>query len=365
MSTPYLEPKRVVVAMSGGVDSSVAAALLVEQGYEVIGLMMRLWSEPGADNTSGNAANKCCTPESMGNARYIANQLDIPFYVVDTQDVFRRKIVNFFVDGYSNGVTPNPCVECNRHIRWDFLLNKALEFGATHLATGHYAQVKYAEDHYQLWRGVDRHKDQSYVLSVMGQQQLQRALFPVGGIPKPEVRKLAEKFNLPVAKKQDSQDLCFLKDNDYRRFLRDNAPNIMDHGEIVDSSGNVLGEHLGLPNYTIGQRRGIGIAAAHPLYVIGKNAQANTLIVGPKAELGTPSLIAKRVNWVDGITPEAPFKALVQIRYKAQARPATIIPTGAHSIKVEFDEPVRDATPGQAAVVYDGDRCIAGGIIFE
>ncbi len=365
MSTPYLEPKRVVVAMSGGVDSSVAAALLVEQGYEVIGLMMRLWSEPGADNTSGNAANKCCTPESMGNARYIAAQLDIPFYVVDTQDVFRKKIVNFFVDGYSAGVTPNPCVECNRHIRWDFLLNKALELGATHLATGHYAQVRYAEDHYQLWRGVDQHKDQSYVLSVMGQEQLQHALFPVGGIPKPEVRKLAERFDLPVAKKQDSQDLCFLKDNDYRRFLRDNVPDIMDAGEIVDTTGKVLGQHVGLPNYTIGQRRGIKVAASYPLYVIGKDAQANTLIVGPKEKLGTKSLIAKRVNWVNGVTPEAPFEALVQIRYKSKAVPATVTPLSAHTMEVTFADPIRDATPGQAAVVYHGEQCIAGGIIFE
>ena len=253
--------------MSGGVDSSVAAALLKEQGHNVIGLMMRLWSE------YDGAHNRCCAPDAMANARYIANQLDIPFYVVDTQDVFKQTIVNFFIEGYANGVTPNPCMECNRHIRWDFLLNKALSLGATHMATGHYARVRHVRathdsprseaerdasplPTYELLKAIDPNKDQSYVLSVMGQHQLSHAMFPLGDYTKPQVRELAKKFNLPVAEKPDSQDLCFLSDNDYRRFLNDHAKGIAKAGDIVDASGKVLGEHNGLPFYTIGQQKG-------------------------------------------------------------------------------------------------------------
>jgi tRNA-uridine 2-sulfurtransferase len=352
---------RVVVAMSGGVDSSVAAALLKEQGYDVIGMMMRLWSEETAD---GCTHNRCCTPGQMNDARRIADKLGIPFYVLDTKDVFRGKIVQFFIDQHRQGVTPNPCMECNRHIRFDFLQKNALALDADYLATGHYARITQdANGRFLLKKGVDDHKDQSYVLSVMGQQQLAHALFPVGEFPKPEVRKLAEKFGLPTASKKDSQDLCFIGDGNYRRFLTEYAPDVMSAGPILLRTGQVIGQHEGLANYTIGQRKGLGVQSNEPLFVIGTNPQLNALIVGTAAELGSQTLTAHRVNWVSGETPAESFRAEVKIRYKAKPAWAWIEPIGADQMRVQFDEPLRDITPGQGAVVYEGDICLGGGII--
>ena len=353
--------RRVVVAMSGGVDSSVAAALLVEQGYEVIGMMMRLWSEESA---GGRVHNRCCTPDQMADARRIADRLNIPFYVLDTRDVFEHSIVDFFIDQHRQGVTPNPCIECNRRIRFDWLQKNALALDAEFLATGHYARVRQTEDgSYQLLKAVDKRKDQSYVLSVMGQHELAHALFPAGEYTKPEVRQLAEKFGLPTASKHDSQDLCFLGDGDYRRFLRERAPDVMTAGPIVRKDGSVVGEHIGLANYTIGQRKGLGVQTHEPLYVIGMNPYRNTLVVGSRDELGFRSLRANRVNWISGQAPEQGFHAEVKIRYQSKAVPAWIEPQGDAGFQVSFDEPVRDVTPGQGAVIYDGDVCIGGGII--
>jgi tRNA-uridine 2-sulfurtransferase len=352
---------RVVVAMSGGVDSSVAAALLVEQGYEVVGMMMRLWSE---ETVGGRVHNRCCTPDQMADARRIAHKLDIPFYVLDTKDVFREKIVDFFIDQHRQGVTPNPCMECNRHIRFDWLQGHALAMDADYLATGHYARIdRDSNGRFTLKKGVDEGKDQSYVLSVMGQEQLRHAMFPVGEHPKPEVRQIAERFGLPTASKKDSQDLCFLGDGDYRRFLSVYAPEVMAAGPIVRKTGEVIGEHQGLANYTIGQRKGLGIYAPEPLYVIGMNPYRNALVVGTADELGATALTANRVNWVSGETPSAPFYAEVKIRYKANPVSAWVEPFSDDQIHVEFDEPVRDITPGQGAVVYDGGTCLGGGII--
>ncbi len=352
---------RVVVAMSGGVDSSVAAALLVEQGYEVVGMMMRLWSD---ETVGGRVSNRCCTPDQMADARRIADKLDIPFYVLDTKDVFREKIVDFFIDQHRQGVTPNPCMECNRHIRFDWLQGHALAMDADYLATGHYARIASDENgRFTLKKGVDEGKDQSYVLSVIGQEQLRHAMFPVGEHPKPEVRKIAERFGLPTASKKDSQDLCFLGDGDYRRFLTVYAPEVMAAGPIVRKTGEIIGEHQGLANYTIGQRKGLGIYAPEPLYVIGMNPYRNALVVGTVDELGATTLTAKRVNWVGGETPTDLFRAEVKIRYKANPVSAWVEPVGDDEFRVEFDEPMRDITPGQGAVVYDGDTCLGGGII--
>jgi tRNA-specific 2-thiouridylase len=354
----------VVVAMSGGVDSSVAAALLVEQGYKVIGMMMRLWAEETFDGFSGH--NRCCTPDQMADARRIANKLDIPFYVIDTKDVFRQKIVQFFMDGYRDGVTPNPCLECNRHIRFDWLLNHALAMDADFLATGHYARVTHAGDgSAQLRMGLDPRKDQSYVLSVLTQEKLQHAMFPIGGYEKPHVREIAAELGLPVAQKSESQDLCFLGDGDYRRFLRDHSGSIFAAGDIRTRSGEVLGQHDGLPNYTIGQRKGLGITAPQPMYVLEMDVANNALIVGTAADLGSDALTAERVNWIADAPPDNRFRASVKIRYKSQPHPATVTVLDEGRIQVQFDEPRRDITPGQGAVVYQDDLCLGGGVIVR
>lgn len=350
---------KVVVAMSGGVDSSVAAGLLVQQGYEVTGVMMRLWSEPGSES-----ANRCCTPDSMAQARKVAAILDIPFYALDAKQVFHNTIVTSFIDGYAQGITPNPCLVCNRHVRWEFLLNYALGMGADYMATGHYARVEQTEDKiYGLFKAADEQKDQSYVLHVLQQAQLQHALFPLGSLTKPEVRSLAHKFNLPIAERPDSQDLCFLGDGDYRSFLNRNAPEIFVPGPITDNNGNVIGEHGGLANYTIGQRKGLGISSSTPYYVMKKDINANTLVVARKEELGQNQLTAIRINWISGTPPATAFRAQIKIRYKAKLAWGTVEPTESNQAFVSFDESQRDITPGQAAVFYVDDQVIGGGLI--
>ncbi|MDH5607589.1 MAG: tRNA 2-thiouridine(34) synthase MnmA [Anaerolineae bacterium] len=350
---------KVVVAMSGGVDSSVAAALLVEQGYQVTGMMLRLWSEPGMETY-----NRCCTPAAMANARQVASILDIPFYAIDAKDRFREVVVEYFLDGYAQGVTPNPCLACNRHIRWEYLLNRALALGADYMATGHYARVEHAQDRpVKLYKAVDPEKDQSYVLSVLNQEQLRHALFPLGGYSKPQIRALAEKFNLPVAQTKDSQDLCFLAGTDYRSFLERHGRQQDTPGPIKDLEGVFLGEHSGLSNYTIGQRKGLGIAMPEPYYVIRKDISTHTLVVGKKHQLGSSHLSAANVNWLDGKTPRDAFDADIKIRYTAKLAPGRVIPDGNDGFSVEFMQPQRDITPGQAAVIYKQDLVIGSGII--
>lgn len=350
---------KAVVAMSGGVDSSVAAALLKEQGYEVIGMMLRLWSEPGKEES-----NRCCTPDSMAQARRVAALLDIPFYVIDAKDVFRETVVEYFLEGYARGETPNPCLVCNRKIRWTFLLDHALALGADFMATGHYARVRNENGKVELLRAVDRNKDQSYVLHVLDQEKLKHALFPVGEFTKPEIRQIAEKHGLPTASRKDSQDLCFLAGEDYRNFLQRNAAEMLKPGEIVTRDGEAIGSHNGLANYTIGQRKGLGVASPVPLYVITKDAVRNTLIVGTQEQLGSTELTARDVNWVSGETPREPFRAEVKIRYTAKEAEAWVTPNGEEQAQVTFDAPQRDITAGQAAVFYQSDVVLGGGIIL-
>ena len=349
----------VVVAMSGGVDSSVAATLLVHQGYRVIGMMMRLWSEPGKE-----ADNRCCTPDAIAMARRVAAILNIPFYTIDAQAEFHSRVVEYFINGYIHGVTPNPCLMCNRHIRWEFLLNHALSLGAQFMATGHYAQVRKTEDGlFQLVKAISPQKDQSYILHVMNQESLSHALFPVGTYEKKEVRELAAQYNLPVADRGESQDLCFLGNSDYRDFLARYAPHSYQPGSIRTSDGRLLGQHQGLSSYTIGQRKGLGIQSPEPLYVIAKDALTNALIVGTSKEMGKSTFLAKDVNWISGSPPKEELRAQIKIRYKAAEAWGWVKPVGEDAFQVKLDEPLRDITPGQAAVIYDGDVCLGGGII--
>ena len=347
--------------MSGGVDSSVAAALLVEQGYQVIGLMLRLWSESGRSEE-----NRCCTPDSMALARRVAAQLNIPFYAVDAQQLFRDKVVQYFIMGYSEGITPNPCLACNRLVRWGFLLDRAIDLGAQSMATGHYARLIPDENgKLRLLKGIDPKKDQSYVLHFLGQSDLEKTLFPVGGFTKPQVREMAKKMNLPVAEKPDSQDLCFLGAEDYRKFLLRHVPEVEKSGPIYSVDGELIGEHRGLAFYTIGQRKGLGVASSDPLYVIAKDGQRNSLLVGKGDRLGSYSLSASEANWIAGDPPTTPFRSQVKIRYTAQATWAQVTPEGRDRVQVQFEQPVRDITPGQAVVFYIEDECLGGGIIQE
>jgi tRNA-uridine 2-sulfurtransferase len=351
----------VVVAMSGGVDSSVAAALLVEQGYPVVGIMLRLWSEPGMESE-----NRCCTPDDMAVARRVAARLDIPFYAVDARDYFRKEVVEGFIEGYRAGWTPNPCVRCNQNVRWGFLLDQAKKLGAEYLATGHYARLDRGQDNkIRLLRGVDESKDQSYVMSVLNQQQLAHTLFPLGDYRKEQVRELATRHRLAAAKKPDSQDLCFLGNQDYRQFLIRNAPDVVRPGLIVNQSGETVGKHQGLAFYTIGQRKGLGIASTDPLYVLEKDVRQNVLVVGGKAALGHSELTAVGFNWISGHAPGEPVRAHVKIRYKAAPAEAILYPGDGNEVCIRFNQPLRDITPGQRAVAYDGDTVLGGGMIFS
>jgi tRNA-uridine 2-sulfurtransferase len=354
--------KKVVVAMSGGVDSSVAAILLKQQGYEVSGMMLRLWSEPGKEDS-----NRCCTPDAMAVARRVAARLDIPFYVVDAKEIFKKTVVGYFLEGYAAGRTPNPCLVCNRQIRWEFLFDHVLALGADYMATGHYARTRVDQaGRVQLLRAVDPAKDQSYVLHVLTQEKLAKALFPVGDYPKAEIRAIAAEHNLPAATRHDSQDLCFLAGEDYRDFIKRNSPEILISGSILDQQGKVVGQHSGLSNYTIGQRKGLGISSLEPLYVISKDPSRNTLIVGRHEELGTRELMAGGLNWPGGSPIRSPFRAHVKCRYTDRGAEAEVHPReDGLSAHIVFEDIQRDITPGQAAVFYNGDIVLGGGIIRQ
>jgi tRNA-specific 2-thiouridylase len=352
--------ERVVVALSGGVDSSVAAALLVEQGYDVIGLMLRLWSE--VDDGSG-PTNRCCALDAQYDAERVAQLLDIPFFLVNLSAEFKQRVVDHFEAEYAAGRTPNPCIECNRHIRFGLLLRRALALEADYLATGHYARVRYASDRYQLLRGLDPKKDQSYVLHVLGQSQLARVLLPLGKYAKTDVREMAQKRGLPVAQRPESQDLCFVADGDYGRFLAARRPETVHPGPICNRSGHILGEHPGLVHYTVGQRKGIGIASQEPLYVLALDPEKNALIVGTVDELGRDVCYAERVNWVAGEPPGRIFEATAKIRYKAHDCSVTITTLEKGAVRVQFRQPLRDITPGQAIVFYWDEVVLGGGTI--
>jgi tRNA-specific 2-thiouridylase len=347
-----------MVAMSVGVDSSVAAALLVEQGCDVTGLMLHLWSEPGE-----GAANRCCTPEAVEEARRVAHLLDIPFRKLDAEDRFKKHVVDTFIREHASGCTPNPCLACNRHIKFGFLLRTAQAAGAETIATGHYARVVRENGACRLLRGTDPRKDQSYFLFMLDQEQLQHVLFPLGEYSKPQVRAMAAERGLPVADREESQDICFMRDHDLHGFLRAYAPDILQPGPIVDVDGRRLGEHQGLPLYTIGQRRGIGVTWSEPLYVVEKDVASNALLVGPASQLGRRRFRVERLSFVGGQPPALPATVTVQIRYAGRPTGAMLRPGEGETLNVNLDTPLRDVTPGQAAVFYRGDVVLGGGII--
>ncbi len=348
---------RIVVGMSGGVDSSVAAALLQDQGYEVTGVMLRLWSDPGT-------LNRCCAPDALVEARRVAGQLEIPFYTMDAQDAFYQAVVQPFINGYAKGITPNPCLQCNRMIRWQFLLSRAQALGAEIIATGHYAKIQQSADGvYQLLMNPDPEKDQSYFLHILTQENLSRTVFPLADYSKKEVRQLARDYSLPVAERPDSQDLCFVGQGDYRNFLKQTDPSLFKPGPIRDTEGNIKGKHTGLAAYTIGQRKGLGISGVEPYYVVEKDIQENTLVIGYKNFPGRDVFFTEQNNWISGTTPETPFKAGVKIRYKSRVVPATITPLPDNQAKINLSSRLPDITPGQAAVFYQDQICLGGGII--
>ncbi|MCB0078593.1 MAG: tRNA 2-thiouridine(34) synthase MnmA [Anaerolineales bacterium] len=359
--------KRVVVAMSGGVDSSVAALLLHQQGYEVIGLMLRLWSgEEGYEDEFGFKHNGCCTPDAVEDARALAHALGAPFYLKNLETPFYDAVVDPFIQSYLEGRTPNPCLNCNRTVRFTHLLNMAELLGADYLATGHYARIRGdAESGFQLLKGVDPQKDQSYVLHSLTQAKLAKLRFPIGEMEKPAVRALAAEWGLPTASKHDSMDLCFIASGDYRDFLLRHAPEgSIRSGPILLLGEREVGQHDGLPFYTIGQRRGLGIGWHEPLYVLGADRGRNALIVGPKAALATQTVEIERVNWIAGAPPAAEFETTARARYKAAEVTCTVQVRDDDRARVTFHQPQRAITPGQGCVFYEGEQCLGGGLFM-
>jgi tRNA-specific 2-thiouridylase len=346
---------RVVVAMSGGVDSSAAAALLVEQGHEVLGITLRVWSYAGAAR-----CGSCCSPDDIDDARAVATRLGIPFYVADAEELFKHRVVEPFVQSYLDGKTPVPCVACNRDVKFDFLLAKARALGAR-LATGHYARVERRDGTHRLLRAADASKDQSYFLFTLRQDALAELEFPVGGLTKPEVRAIAERHGLPTSEKPESMEICFVPDGDYAGFV-ERVAGPQPAGTVVDGRGQVLARHAGVHRFTVGQRRGLGVAAAEPLYVQRIDASAGAVVVGPAAGLERSEFTVLQPSWVEhGPSPEE--RVHVRIRHRHAGTPARVVAADGGRLTVRTEEPVRAVTPGQAAVFYRGDEVLGGGWI--
>ncbi len=353
----------MVVAMSGGVDSSLTAALLVQQGYDVIGATMQIWDSDREDADERG----CCSLTAVGDARRVADKLGIPYYVLNFRDLFQQTVIDYFIAEYAAGRTPNPCIACNRHVKFAGLLQKALALGAEYVATGHYARIGYDEalGRFLLRKGVDHTKDQSYALYHLNQHTLKHFLMPLGGYTKVETRRLAREFGLAVADKPDSQEICFVPDDDYQTFLGEKAPASLKPGDIIDTHGNVVGRHKGLPLYTVGQRKGLGLAAGRPIYVVALDAERNQVVVGDNADVFASDLIAGDLNLIAFDTLTARFSASVKIRYGAREAPAVLTPLGDGQVRIIFESPQRAITPGQSAVFYEGDIVLGGGIIND
>lgn len=362
--TELSEPKTVVVGMSGGVDSSVAAYLLKEQGYRVIGVTMQIWQEEDVCSVEENGG--CCGLSAVEDARRVAEKLGIPYYVMNFRKEFKEKVMDYFVDEYLHGRTPNPCNACNRFIKWEALLTKARSIGADYIATGHYAQIKQLENgRFVIQNSVTATKDQTYALYNLTQEQLAHTLMPVGAYTKEEIRAIAQKLELPIASKPDSQDICFIPDGDYGAFLEREAPDKLPGvGNFVNKEGQIIGEHKGITHYTIGQRRGLGVAAGHRIFVTGLHADKNEVVLGEHEELFSTELLCDKVNWMAIAGIDAPYECMAKIRYAHKGTPCVIECAENGRVKVTFKEPVRAITPGQSVVFYENDYVLGGGSIL-
>lgn len=357
-----MEKKKVVVGMSGGVDSSVAAYLLKEQGYDVIGVTMQIWQDE--EQTIQEENGGCCGLSAVDDARRVAADLEIPYYVMNFKKEFKRDVIDYFIEEYRQGRTPNPCIACNRYVKWESLLKRSMDIGADYIATGHYARIiKLDNGRYTLMRSATLAKDQTYALYNLTQEQLSHTLMPVGEYSKDEVREIADKINLQVANKPDSQDICFVPDGDYASFIENSTGEKIQPGNFVDQEGNILGQHKGIIHYTVGQRKGLGLSLGHPVFVLEIRPETNEVVIGDNEDSLSYIVRANRINFMSVEHMEGEKKVFAKIRYNHKGAWCTVKKTGEDEILCTFEEPQRAITPGQAVVLYDGDYVFGGGTI--
>lgn len=356
--------KKALIAMSGGVDSSVAAFLMKEAGYECIGATMKLYQN---EQLNVSKDHTCCSLDDVEDARNVAISMDIPHYVFNFSERFNEEVIEKFIHAYENGITPNPCIECNRHLKFEYLYNRAKELGYNYVVTGHYAIIEYSEEkeRFLLKKAVDPTKDQSYVLYSMTKEQLAHTLFPLGGMSKAKAREIAEAHNFVNAKKHDSQDICFVPEGKYADFIENYTKKEYPSGNFVDTEGNILGEHKGIIRYTVGQRKGLGLSLKQPMYVKNVCPEDNTVILSTNEELFSKSLDANDINLISIDKIDEPIRVKAKVRYKHEEQWATVTQPTPDTIHVEFDEPQRAITKGQAVVLYDGDIVVGGGTIYN